>query len=180
MEDAFRVRLHLPSAPGSGAALCQELRASSRRSHRPTGQPKRQERTQNWIKLGGNVKLIAATACAAAFIGFAYAQEATTRTELKRGDLTGTNMEVVVSILEVKPGETIPRHTHHGEEAFYTLEGATIELPDGKQIPLATGFSGINVRDVPHAGFKVVSDKALKLLNVHVVDKGKPFSEPAK
>src|SRR3954470_5363136 len=55
MEDAFRVRLHLPSAPGSGAALCQELRASSRRSHRPTGQPKRQERTQNWIKLGGNV-----------------------------------------------------------------------------------------------------------------------------
>src|ERR1700730_3561053 len=55
MEDAFRVRLHLPSAPGSGAALCQGLRASSRRSHRPTGQPKRQERTQNWIKLGGNV-----------------------------------------------------------------------------------------------------------------------------
>src|SRR3954453_8878693 len=55
MEDAFRVRLHLPSAPRSGAALCQELRASSRRSHRPTGQPKRQERTQNWIKLGGNV-----------------------------------------------------------------------------------------------------------------------------
>src|SRR3982074_2446460 len=55
MEDTFRVRLHLPSAPGSGAALCQELRASSRRSHRPTGQPKRQERTQNWIILGGNV-----------------------------------------------------------------------------------------------------------------------------
>jgi integrase len=52
MEDAVRVRLHLPSAPGSGAALCQGLRASSRRSHRPTGQPKRQERTQNWIKLG--------------------------------------------------------------------------------------------------------------------------------
>src|SRR3954453_13688869 len=59
MEDAFRVRLHLPSAPGSGAALCQELRASSRRSHRPTGQPKRQERTQNWIKLGGNVTSLA-------------------------------------------------------------------------------------------------------------------------
>src|SRR3981081_838108 len=55
MEDAFRVRLHFPSAPGSGAALCQELRASSRRSHRPTGQPKRQERTQNRIKLGGKV-----------------------------------------------------------------------------------------------------------------------------
>jgi hypothetical protein len=55
MEDTFRVRLHLPSAQGSGAALCQELRASSRRSHRPTRQTKRQERTQRWIKLGGNV-----------------------------------------------------------------------------------------------------------------------------
>src|SRR5947207_15228754 len=55
MEDAFRVRLHLPSAPGSGAALCQGLRASSRRSHRPTEQSKRQERTHRWIKLGGNV-----------------------------------------------------------------------------------------------------------------------------
>src|SRR3981081_2671445 len=55
MEDAFRVRLHLPSAPGSGAALCQGLRASSRRSNRPTGHSTRQERTHRWIKLGGNV-----------------------------------------------------------------------------------------------------------------------------
>jgi hypothetical protein len=55
MEDAVRICLHLPSAPGSGAALCQGLRASSRRCHRPTGQFKRQERTQNWIKPGGKV-----------------------------------------------------------------------------------------------------------------------------
>src|SRR6266446_3861341 len=55
MEDTFRVRLHLPSAPGSGAALRQRLRASSRRSHRPTGQAKRQERTHRWIKVGGKV-----------------------------------------------------------------------------------------------------------------------------
>ena len=37
MEDAFPVRLLLSSAPGSGTALRQGLRASSRRSHRPTG-----------------------------------------------------------------------------------------------------------------------------------------------
>src|ERR1700704_1278025 len=55
MEHAFRVRLHLPSAPGSGAALCRGLRASSRRSNRPTGQSNRQERTHRWIKLGGNI-----------------------------------------------------------------------------------------------------------------------------
>src|ERR1700761_7138490 len=55
MEDTFRVRLHLPFAPGSGAALCQGLRASSRRSHRQTGQSKTQERTHRWIKFGGKV-----------------------------------------------------------------------------------------------------------------------------
>src|SRR5581483_704300 len=38
LEDALRVRFHLSPAPGSGAALCRKLRASSRRSHRPTGQ----------------------------------------------------------------------------------------------------------------------------------------------
>jgi putative transposase len=55
MEDPVRVRLHLPSAPGSGAALCRRLRASSRRSHRPTRQIQQPERTQDWIKLGGKV-----------------------------------------------------------------------------------------------------------------------------
>src|SRR5215218_9799668 len=55
MENPVRARLDLQSAPGSGAALCRWLRASSRRYHRPTGQPKRHERTRNWIKLGGKV-----------------------------------------------------------------------------------------------------------------------------
>ena len=56
MEDTVRVRLHLPSAPGSDAALCRGLRASSRRYHRPTGQIQQPERTQDWIKLGGKVR----------------------------------------------------------------------------------------------------------------------------
>jgi putative transposase len=63
MEDAVRICHHLQSAPGSGAALCRGLRASSRRSHRPTGQPKRHERTQDWIKLGGKVTAFAGVEC---------------------------------------------------------------------------------------------------------------------
>jgi hypothetical protein len=47
-----RVRHDLPPAPGSGAALCRRLRASSRRSHRPIGQIQRQGQPQNWINLG--------------------------------------------------------------------------------------------------------------------------------
>jgi hypothetical protein len=33
----------------------------------------------------------------------------------------------------------------------------------------------VNVRDVPHGAFKVVGDKMVKLLTVHIVDKGKPL-----
>src|SRR5947209_16206179 len=55
VEDAVRIRLHLPSATGSGAALCRGLRASSRRYHRPSGQTQQPGRTQDWIKLGGKV-----------------------------------------------------------------------------------------------------------------------------
>src|SRR3974390_2972333 len=64
----------------------------------------------------------------------ALAQDARpNRTELKRADLTGTNMEVVIAVLEVPPGATIARHTHPGEEAVYVLEGATLQYPDGRQ-----------------------------------------------
>lgn len=45
------------------------------------------------------------------------AQDIPNRKELKRGDLSGTGMEVVVSFTEYKPGDTIARHSHHGEEA---------------------------------------------------------------
>ena len=101
------------------------------------------------------------------------------RTELKRADLTGTNMEIVIAVLEVPPGSTIARHTHPGEEAVYVLEGALMQMPDGKEIDRPAGQAGVNVRDVPHAGYKVVGDKPLKILTVHIVDKGKPMTVPA-
>jgi quercetin dioxygenase-like cupin family protein len=104
----------------------------------------------------------------------------TNRTELKRADLTGTDMEVIVSVVEVPPGNSLDRHTHNGEEAVYVLEGATLLLPDGKERPFPAGAAVINVRDIPHAGYKVGGDKPLKMLTVHIVDKGKPFSVPAK
>ncbi len=125
-------------------------------------------------------KCVAAIIATCALICVAQAQDSAGRKELKRGDLTGTNMELVVSISETRPGETLARHLHHGEEAFYVLEGATAELPDGKQISVETGAAAINVREVPHGGIKIVGDKTLKLLTVHVVDKGKPLYDSPK
>ena len=127
--------------------------------------------------------LVAAVA-AVAFATLAPAQDSLNpknRQELKRSDLSGTNMEVIISLVEAQPGELISRHIHHGEEAFYVLQGATLETPDGKQIKLAAGAADINHRNVPHAGVKVVGDTALKYLAVHVVDKGAPlYDAPPK
>jgi quercetin dioxygenase-like cupin family protein len=101
------------------------------------------------------------------------------RTVLKAADLTGTDKEIIIAVLEVPPGAFIARHTHPGEEAVYVLEGATLQTPDGKEIVRPAGQAGVNVRDVPHAGYKVIGDKVLKLLTVHIVDKGKPMTVPA-
>jgi quercetin dioxygenase-like cupin family protein len=100
------------------------------------------------------------------------------RTELTKGDLTGTNMEIIVGTVEVPPGASGALHTHPGEETYYVIDGATLLLPDGTQINVEPGTAKINVRDVPHGAFKVTGDKTLKLLTVHIVDKGKPMTVP--
>jgi quercetin dioxygenase-like cupin family protein len=111
----------------------------------------------------------------------AAAQAQTTkRTELTKGDLTGTNMEIVVGIIEAAPGNSAILHTHPGDEAFYVLNGGTAVSPDGKPIVFEAGNARINVRDVPHGAFTVTGDKTIKLLTVHVVDKGKPLYIPVK
>jgi quercetin dioxygenase-like cupin family protein len=112
-------------------------------------------------------------------VGQAHA-EGIKRTELKKADLTGKDMDVIVSVIEVPPGESLARHIHPGEEVVYVLEGATLELPDGSRREFPAGAATINARGVPHAGVKVVGDKTLKMLNVHIVDKGKPMTEFVK
>jgi hypothetical protein len=126
---------------------------------------------------------IAAAAATFALVTALQAQEAKVeikRTEIKRSDLTGTNMEVIMTVLEAPPGAILARHIHYGEEAFYVLEGAMTEVPGQPPAPRVTGTGSINVREVPHAGYKVVGDKPLKLLTVHVVDKGKPLAVEVK
>jgi quercetin dioxygenase-like cupin family protein len=110
-----------------------------------------------------------------------HAADSSNRTELKRVDLNGNpNMEVICSIVEFKPGDVAPRHFHHGVEAAYILQGAMIQEPGKEPHLLATGTNLINLRDVYHAGFKVVGDQTLRIYTVHIVDKGAPLYDPGK
>ena len=103
------------------------------------------------------------------------------RKEQKRADLTGTpNMEVIASIVEIKPGESSSLHVHHGIEAFHVLQGAAIQAPGQEPSALPTGLTSLNLRDVKHGAFKVLGDTPLKLLTVHIVDKDKPLYDYVK
>ena len=98
------------------------------------------------------------------------------RVELKRADLSGApNMEVISSIGEYKPGDVLARHSHHGVEAAYVLQGGSVEVPGQGVTKIPTGASFMNLRDVEHAGFKIVGDTSIKFYTVHIVDKGKPL-----
>ena len=102
---------------------------------------------------------------------------ASIKIELQRGDLTGKHMNIIVNYFEVPPGATVGRHTHPGEEVVYVIEGGTLEDADGTMHTFKAGSAMIYPRGVPHAGVKVVGDKALKMLNVFIVDKDKPVTE---
>jgi quercetin dioxygenase-like cupin family protein len=109
-----------------------------------------------------------------------WAQDGAARKELRRVDLSGApGMEVVLSVTEYKPGDELPLHIHHGIEAGYVLEGGMIETPGKPAIAIPTGASVMNLRDAPH-GFRVVGDKTIKLLTVHIVDKDKPLFDFVK
>jgi quercetin dioxygenase-like cupin family protein len=98
------------------------------------------------------------------------------RQELKRADLTSSpDMVVITSIEEIKKGEGIAHHSHHGIETGYVLQGTMVQFPGHAPEMMQTGMTIMNLRDVPHAGFIVVGGEPLKLLTVHIVDKNKPL-----
>ena len=103
------------------------------------------------------------------------------RKEQKRADLSGAQgMEVIASTAEYKNGEAIDLHIHHGIEAAYVVQGASVQSQGKDPMPLPTGATLLNLRDVKHGGFKVVGDTSLKLFTVHIVDKGKPLYDYSK
>ena len=132
----------------------------------------------SWFRAGFFVvPLLFATAISIA----AHSQDSLQRKELRRVDLSGApGMEVISSISEFKPGEELPRHIHHGIETGYVVQGAMVQVPGQAPMMLATGSPILNLRDVPHGGFKVIGPGSLILYTAHIVDKGKPLYDWVK
>ena len=106
----------------------------------------------------------------------ASAAEGIERTKLNRADLSGVDgVEVIVSFQRLQPGARMARHIHYGDETVYVLKGGSLEIPDGKIIPVVTGSTSRNIREVPHGGFMVAGEEYVEVLTIHIVDKGKPL-----
>lgn len=128
-----------------------------------------------------SAQLLVTFVCLLQFCLPAFAQDSTARKEIKRVDLSGApGMEVITSISELKPGDLLPLHFHHGIEAGRVLQGGMVQVPGKDPIALPTGAPIMNLRDAPHAGWKVVGDATIILFTVHVVDKGKPLYDTPK
>jgi quercetin dioxygenase-like cupin family protein len=103
-----------------------------------------------------------------------------TRHDLQRHDLSAAGREVVQVRVDFAPGAGAPRHSHHGEEIVYGIEGVMEYQIDGK--PAVTIKAG-EVVFIPagaiHAVKNVGKGNAAELAT-YIVEKGKPLVVPAK
>jgi quercetin dioxygenase-like cupin family protein len=119
-----------------------------------------------------------------AFMPCAVAQDSPIkRTELHRSDLADVvGKEAVIYVADVMPGAVGGRHTHHGDEYVYVLEGTLVVTPDGHApITLRKGdVAHIAPKDGIHAAKNGSSSEPARALVFIVAEKGKPLAEPAK
>jgi quercetin dioxygenase-like cupin family protein len=134
------------------------------------------------IRTLGRTLLFAAAAGTIAVSSLAFAASGQiTRSELYRSDLAGSETtEVIVAELELAPGATVPRHSHHGEEHLVVLQGGTMAMPDGKQMTFLPGVAMDFPRDFVHGGLTNVGDQPIVFVTVHIVDKDAPLNVAAQ
>lgn len=101
-------------------------------------------------------------------------------TQLLHADLAGVpGKEVIMTIIEVKPGTGISAHVHNGDEFVYVLEGSYERFVEQAHAVANAGEAFSVEREKVHGGMAAGAGPA-KLLTVHVVDKGKSFAERAR
>jgi len=87
--------------------------------------------------------------------------------------------EVIMSLVEIPAGMTLPTHYHPGEEFIYVLEGSGVIRLDGEDdIPLAAGdVFKVPLRKVHTA---VTTEHAMKAVVFRVHPEGEPERIPVE
>jgi quercetin dioxygenase-like cupin family protein len=119
----------------------------------------------------------------AAFLCFGFgasgalAQDQVERTPLQSSEWpVGYNATTMT--VTFKPNGFLPRHSHHGVEMGYVLEGEVLLKVDGKaDLKVKQGDSWIVPANTPHS--VTGGSTGAKVLGTYVVDKTKPLASPA-
>jgi quercetin dioxygenase-like cupin family protein len=100
------------------------------------------------------------------------------RTILSRVDGPAAGYETIEAKVEIPAGSVVARHTHFGVETGYVVEGELNLVIDGVGAKKLAAGEGFQIPPgVPHGGKN--GDKAVTLVSVYVVEKGKPLATPA-
>ena len=86
--------------------------------------------------------------------------------------------QTMMGLAEIASGTCGGRHTHPGIETSYVLEGEEVVKVDGEPDQFLKAGDSIQIpAGVPHYGCTTAS--GVKVLTVHVVEKGKPLGSPS-
>jgi quercetin dioxygenase-like cupin family protein len=111
--------------------------------------------------------------------GFQAQWPGITRHDLQRHDLSAPGREVVQVRVDFAPGASAPRHSHHGEEIVYGIEGVMEYRIDGKPpVTLKAGEVLFIPAGAIHEVKNVGTGNAAELAT-YIVEKGKPLLVPA-
>jgi quercetin dioxygenase-like cupin family protein len=125
------------------------------------------------------MQIVAISALVAAAVlaplGAQAQQNGVTRTDLQRHDISAPGREAIQVRVDLAPGVAFGKHTHHGEEVIYVLEGTleyqfedkppvTLKAGDVLFIPAGTVHSARNPGSVTGSE-----------LATYIVEKGKPL-----
>lgn len=115
--------------------------------------------------------------------GLAQAQaqpaEPVKRTPLQKVKLADGKSMAVMVLIEVAPDAVIERHTHHGIEMVYVIEGAiSLDVAGQPSRMLKAGDSAVNPAGAAHGG--KAGPAGARLTGTFIVDKDKPLATPAR
>jgi quercetin dioxygenase-like cupin family protein len=115
------------------------------------------------------------TAAALAPLGAQAQQNGVTRTDLQRHDISAPGREAIQVRVDLAPGVAFGKHTHHGEEVIYVLEGTLeYQIEDKPPVTLKAGDVLFVPAGTVHSARNPGSVTGSELAT-YIVEKGKPL-----
>ena len=129
--------------------------------------------TMKKVKITAMAMLVAAAVLAP--LGAQAQQNGVTRTDLQRHDISAPGREAIQVRVDLAPGVAFGKHTHHGEEVIYVLEGTLeYQIEDKPPVTLKAGDVLFIPAGTVHSARNPGSVTGSELAT-YIVEKGKPL-----